>query len=54
MLAGKGGVYCEDCDIARITEEAGASAVRPYAIDPVLADRLWSRSEEWTGVKFEL
>jgi NAD(P)-dependent dehydrogenase (short-subunit alcohol dehydrogenase family) len=54
MLDGKGGVYCEDCDIATITEEAGARGVRPYAIDPVLADRLWTRSEEWTGVKFEL
>ena len=51
-LAGKGGVYCEDCDIAAIAEEAAGSGVRRYAIDPALADRLWERSEEWTGVAF--
>jgi NAD(P)-dependent dehydrogenase (short-subunit alcohol dehydrogenase family) len=54
MLEGKGGVYCEDCDVAKIAEEAGASGVRPYAIDPALAERLWTRSEEWTGVAFEI
>ena len=54
MLEGMGGVYCEDCDIARVAQEAGASGVRPYAIDPALAERLWTRSEEWTGVKFEI
>jgi NAD(P)-dependent dehydrogenase (short-subunit alcohol dehydrogenase family) len=53
MLEGKGGVYCEDCDIAEIAEEAGASGVRPYAIDPTLAEELWKRSEAWTGVKLE-
>jgi NAD(P)-dependent dehydrogenase (short-subunit alcohol dehydrogenase family) len=54
MLESKGGVYCEDCDIATIAPEAGASGVRPYAIDPALADQLWTRSEAWTGVKFEI
>ena len=52
QLAGKGGVYCEDCDIAAIAEAAAGSGVRRYAIDPALADRLWARSEEWTGVSF--
>jgi hypothetical protein len=47
-------VYCEDCDIAKVAEEAGASGVRPYAIDPALADELWTRSEAWTGVKLEM
>jgi hypothetical protein len=50
-LDGKGGVYCEDCDIAPITHEAGAAGVRPYAIDPALAEQLWVRSEAWTGAK---
>jgi hypothetical protein len=50
MLEGKGGVYCEDCDIAEIAQEAGGKGVRPYAIDPELAERLWARSEAWTGV----
>ena len=27
--------------------------VRPWAIDPVLADKLWTLSERMTGVKFE-
>jgi NAD(P)-dependent dehydrogenase (short-subunit alcohol dehydrogenase family) len=51
-LEGMGGVYCEDVDIADAVpadfpEERG---VRPWAIDPDLAERLWKLSEEWTGV----
>jgi NAD(P)-dependent dehydrogenase (short-subunit alcohol dehydrogenase family) len=53
ILEGKGGVYCEDCDIAEVAHEAGSSGVRPYAIDHALADELWTRSETWTGVKLE-
>jgi NAD(P)-dependent dehydrogenase (short-subunit alcohol dehydrogenase family) len=53
MLEGKGGVYCEDCDIAEIAEEAAGRGVRRYAIDPVLAENLFSRSEAWTGARFE-
>ena len=53
MLEGKGGVYCEDCDIAEVVQEAGPRGVRPYAIDPALAEELWKRSEAWTGVKLE-
>jgi NAD(P)-dependent dehydrogenase (short-subunit alcohol dehydrogenase family) len=52
-LEGKGGVYCEDCDIAEVAQEPGARGVRPYAIDPALAEELWKRSEAWTGVKLE-
>ncbi len=51
-LEGMGGVYCEDCDVAAIVEETGGSGVRRYAIDPALAEQLWTRSEAWTGVKF--
>jgi len=52
QLDGMGGVYCEDCDIARAVpaDFHGASGVRPWACDPVLAERLWKKSEEWTGV----
>jgi NAD(P)-dependent dehydrogenase (short-subunit alcohol dehydrogenase family) len=53
MLEGKGGVYCEDCDIAKVAKEAGSNGVRPYAIDPALAEELWKRSEAWTGVTLE-
>jgi len=59
-LAGLGGVYCEDCDIAEITEPDQAageaevagltSGVRPYAVDPEAAARLWELSAGLTGV----
>ena len=53
-LEGLGGVYCDDVEIAEAVtadtkEEAG---VRPWAIDPALAERLWGLSEDLTGVKF--
>ena len=46
LLAGRGGVYCENCDIAPITTE-GDTGVRPYAVDPELAARLWAWTERW-------
>jgi NAD(P)-dependent dehydrogenase (short-subunit alcohol dehydrogenase family) len=54
-LDGMGGVYCEDVDIgeplpADSTERRG---VRPWIMDRNLAERLWTHSEEWTGVHFE-
>lgn len=51
-LEGKGGVYCEDCDIA-VAVSANSplrTGVRPWAIDPKLAARLWTMSEKLTGV----
>jgi NAD(P)-dependent dehydrogenase (short-subunit alcohol dehydrogenase family) len=52
QLEGLGGVYCEDVDIAQAVpadfpEQRG---VRPWAMDPDLAERLWTKSEAWTGV----
>jgi NAD(P)-dependent dehydrogenase (short-subunit alcohol dehydrogenase family) len=55
QLADKGGVYCEDCDIAALTELDGSKAstgVMAHACDPVAAERLWTMSEEMTGVKW--
>ncbi len=53
-LAGMGGVYCEDCDIAAPTEvgkpEARYQGINDHAIDPEAARRLWSLSAELTGV----
>ncbi len=46
QLNGRGGVYCENCDIAEIKSE-GDDGVRPYAVDPVNAQRLWTWSERW-------
>jgi hypothetical protein len=43
-------VYLEDCDIAEVTTEEDAPGVRPYAIDPASARRLWALSAELTGV----
>jgi NAD(P)-dependent dehydrogenase (short-subunit alcohol dehydrogenase family) len=56
QLDGKGGVYCEDVDIAEAVsadalQESGA---RPWAIDPSLAEQLWQLSEKMTGVKFTI
>ncbi|MFP8963155.1 SDR family NAD(P)-dependent oxidoreductase [Streptomyces nanhaiensis] len=54
-LAGAGGVYCEDCDVAPLAREDGgdpgtAGGVRAYATDPEQAARLWELSAELTGV----
>ena len=46
QLAGLGGVYCENCDIALVKAE-GDDGVRPYAIDPAIAQRVWAWSERW-------
>ncbi len=46
QLEGLGGVYCENCDIAKVKTE-GDDGVRPYAIDPEIAQRLWVWSERW-------
>ncbi|ALV46106.1 oxidoreductase [Arthrobacter alpinus] len=54
QLDGKGGVYCEDCDIARPTdpqsELARFSGVDAHAVDAEDAKRLWELSAELTGV----
>jgi len=54
QLDGMGGVYCEDCDIAVAVraDDKGFGGVRPWATDPVLADKLWALSERMTGVAF--
>lgn len=50
-LAGHGGVYCEDCNVAPInTSELGRKGVAQWAADPELAERLWQVSREWTGL----
>jgi NAD(P)-dependent dehydrogenase (short-subunit alcohol dehydrogenase family) len=56
QLDGKGGVYCEDCDIAQAlpADDKSFTGVRPWAIDPVIADKLWALSEQMTGVRFSI
>lgn len=48
MLNGKGGVYCEDVDIAEVvpSESQLPRGVRQWAIDPESAAKLWSISED--------
>lgn len=51
QLDGLGGVYCEDCDVARVTSsDSERGGVRPWAVDPELAHRLWVMSERLTGI----
>ncbi|WP_405759310.1 SDR family NAD(P)-dependent oxidoreductase [Streptomyces sp. NBC_01420] len=52
LLAGRGGLYLEDCEVARVTDEAepkGDGWVRGYAVDPASAARLWELSAAATG-----
>lgn len=52
-LAGMGGMYCEDCDIAEpanSTDDGPLRGVRDYAVDPAEAARLWSLSASLTGI----
>ncbi|WP_219836866.1 SDR family NAD(P)-dependent oxidoreductase [Paenibacillus sp. R14(2021)] len=48
MLNGKGGVYCEDGDIAEVVpaDSQLQRGVRSWAIDPVSAEKLWTISED--------
>jgi NAD(P)-dependent dehydrogenase (short-subunit alcohol dehydrogenase family) len=67
QLAGMGGVFCMNCDIAplislEIQAQFTGPAVRPkiatplgvmpYAVDPQMADRLWSVTEQLLGLTF--
>ena len=47
LLQGKGGVYCEDCNIAALSgpEPVRYRNVEPHAVDQDSAERLWSLSE---------
>lgn len=55
LLENHGGVYCEDADIAVVsdTDDANAAGVKPWAVDPVAARELWEWSERMTGVQLE-
>lgn len=58
QLDGMGGVYCQNSDITPlVAEEIAANpigsmalGVMPHAVDPDAANRLWSLSEQLTGV----
>lgn len=48
-LADRGGVFCEDTDVAPLVGEdlPPYSGVEPYACDPASAERLWAQTERW-------
>lgn len=52
QLAGMGGVYCEDVDIAEPVEASTTATpgARPWILDRELAERLWTVTEDLTGV----
>ncbi|MFI6863473.1 SDR family NAD(P)-dependent oxidoreductase [Streptomyces sp. NPDC050421] len=50
QLAGMGGVYCEDCDIAEPAVDGTEGGVHAHATDPEQAARLWALSAGLTGV----
>jgi hypothetical protein len=50
-----GGVYCEDADIAVVADDSISSrGVKRYSVDETNARRLWTLSEEMTGIKFNI
>ena len=51
-LGGLGGQYCVDSDVAALWHEDadGGGSVRPYAVDPAEAERLWEWSVRLTGL----
>lgn len=56
LLADGGGVYCEDCNVAAAVpaDDKSFTGVRPWAIDPEAAKRLWTLSEKLLDEKFLL
>ncbi|MEV0255338.1 SDR family NAD(P)-dependent oxidoreductase [Streptomyces sp. NPDC050732] len=52
LLDGRGGAYCQDCDIAEsaTTDDMLIGGVKPWAVDPDAATRLWDLSCELTGL----
>ena len=51
QLDGKGGLYCEDCDVADLADENTPRyfGVAQWAVDPALAKELWELSERATA-----
>jgi NAD(P)-dependent dehydrogenase (short-subunit alcohol dehydrogenase family) len=59
LLNNMGGVYCEDGNIAELLPaDPGAklhvSGVMQYSLDETSAKRLWTLTEQMTGIKFDI
>ena len=53
-LEGRGGLSLEDCDVAGQKTPGSEIGVSEYALDPELARRLWTVSEQTLGESFDL
>ena len=52
-LDGRGGLYCEDCEVGNPKEsDESLKGYAPHAVDPDAAQALWTLSEEWVGEGF--
>ncbi|MCP4040193.1 MAG: SDR family NAD(P)-dependent oxidoreductase [bacterium] len=52
-LDGKGGIYLEDCNIAKLADSlASPAGYLPHAVDPDDAEGLWALSEQIVGQQF--
>jgi NAD(P)-dependent dehydrogenase (short-subunit alcohol dehydrogenase family) len=55
FLNNTGGVYCEDADVAELASDTSMSnGVKRYSLDEANAKRLWTLSEEMTGITFNI
>jgi NAD(P)-dependent dehydrogenase (short-subunit alcohol dehydrogenase family) len=54
QLANIGGVYCEDCDVAKLWVEGDRlyNGVHAHAVDGNQVDPLWALSEKMTGISY--
>jgi NAD(P)-dependent dehydrogenase (short-subunit alcohol dehydrogenase family) len=54
QLNGLGGLYCEDCDVAKVWEKGDSpyGGVHAHAVDPQVAEILWTLSEKMTGISY--
>lgn len=53
-LAGRGGLYLEDCHVAAVNDAPDAlEGVKSYALDAANAERLWTVSEALVGARFD-
>ena len=54
QLTSIGGVYCEDCDVAKLWEKGDSpyGGVHVHAVDAAIAEDLWGLSEKMTGISY--
>lgn len=55
QLNNMGGVYCADCDISPVVEDDSqqVNGVRRWAVNPSIAEQLWTLSKKLVGFEWE-